>query len=111
MEPNKDSKEVGGISEVPNTELRIAQLEAQNSQILEMLKQITSTPQLNSQQNPQPQQKMDPAMIAQLLPLLSGGGSSDNSMDSFFNELGKRAFYNVFDKVMPSRKEVRGVMK
>ena len=92
----------------PSSDQRIQALEQQNAMILDILNKMSQAPP----QQPA-QQKMDPAALAQILPLLGGlgGGSSESTMDGFFNELGKRAFYNVFDKTMPSRKEIRSSLK
>jgi len=91
------------VPAAPTAEERIANLEKMNAAIIEALNKLASTPAAPAQAAPN---KMD---IMSMLPLLqSMGGEKENSMDSFFTDLGKRAFFNVFDKALPSRKEIRG---
>jgi len=70
-----------------------------NNQI-EVLKQ---QPKPIQQEQPQQQQKMD---LSALLPLLAQQG--DNPMDRFYRDVGERVFLRIVDKMLPSRKEIRG---
>ena len=57
---------------------------------------------------PDPQKPgLDPAMLSAILPLLTQGGSSTSSLDEFFKGLGERVFYNMVDKSLPTRREIR----
>lgn len=93
------------IPAAPTAEERIANLEKTNALILEALGKLASTPAAPATPAP----KMD---IMAMLPLIQslGGNKEESTMDSFFNDLGKRAFFNVFDKALPSRKEIRGAL-
>jgi hypothetical protein len=98
VETTEDKKELV----VPTSEERIANLEKTNALILEALGKLSAPPT----QQIAPQQKMD---IMAMLPLLQnlGGGEKENTMDSFFNDLGKRMFFNMVDKTLPTRREIR----
>lgn len=51
---------------------------------------------------------MDLSQIAQLAPLIQQfTGGESNPMDVFFKNLGERTFYQVMDRFIPSRKEIR----
>ena len=85
-------------------ELLIKALESLNARLAAIEAKL-ATPQPVEASKP----NLDPAQLAQMMSMFGGGEQQTNSMDDLFKELGKRAFYNVFDKLMPSKSEVRHV--
>lgn len=73
----------------------------------ERLKQIETAPQKSFIAPTETQQNkpLDINALAALAPLLSSG---DNTIDKFYKDLGERTFFRLLDKILPTRKELRG---
>lgn len=88
-----------------NINNRITAIEQKQNQPIEL-------PIIKPQEQPlTTQQQNKLSDLLQFLPLLQGERTEVNTMDQFFKELGERAFYNVFDKILPSRKDLKEGLK